>query len=103
MEATLNRKNQATIPKTVRDYLHLKAGDQFKFFLQPDGAVVILPKIKTSRPKGSVTENLVDFRPRQCQIYRPLATVSRGGLLCCSRVRADIHCFCHFALAKFCF
>lgn len=54
MVATLNRKNQATIPKSVREYLHLKPGDRFKFFLQPDGAVVILPKIKTSRLKGSV-------------------------------------------------
>jgi len=54
MEATLNRRNQATIPKSVREYLHLKPGDRFKFFLQPDGAVAILPKIKTSRLKGSV-------------------------------------------------
>lgn len=54
MEATLSSKNQATIPKSVREYLHLKPGDRFKFFLQPDGAVVILPKIPTSRLKGSV-------------------------------------------------
>lgn len=54
MEATLSSKNQATIPKSVREYLHLKAGDRFKFFLQPDGAVVILPKIKMSKLKGSV-------------------------------------------------
>jgi bifunctional DNA-binding transcriptional regulator/antitoxin component of YhaV-PrlF toxin-antitoxin module len=38
----------------VREYLNLKAGDRFKFFFQPDGAVVILPKIRTSRLKGSV-------------------------------------------------
>jgi len=54
MEASLNRRNQATIPKSVREYLHLKPGDRFKFFLQPDGAVVILPKIKTTKLKGSV-------------------------------------------------
>lgn len=54
MEATLSSKNQATIPKSVREYLNLKPGDRFKFFLQPDGAVVILPKIRTSRLKGSV-------------------------------------------------
>jgi AbrB family looped-hinge helix DNA binding protein len=54
MEATLSSKNQATIPKQVRDYLNLKAGDRFKFFLQPDGAVVILPKIRTSKLRGSV-------------------------------------------------
>ena len=54
MEATLSSKNQATIPKLVREYLNLKPGDRFKFFLQPDGSVVILPKIRTSKLKGSV-------------------------------------------------
>jgi antitoxin PrlF len=54
MEATLSSKNQATIPKSVREYLNLKPGDQFKFFLQPDGAVVILPKIPTAKLKGRV-------------------------------------------------
>jgi antitoxin PrlF len=54
MEATLSSKNQATIPKQVREYLNLKAGDRFKFFLQPDGAVVILPKTRISKLKGSV-------------------------------------------------
>jgi antitoxin PrlF len=54
MEATLSSKNQATIPKAVRERLHLKPGDRFKFFFQPDGAVVILPRIPTSTLKGSV-------------------------------------------------
>jgi antitoxin PrlF len=53
VETTLNSKNQATIPKLVREYLNLKPGDRFIFF-QPDGTVVILPKIPTSRLKGSV-------------------------------------------------
>jgi len=54
MEAILSSKNQATIPKSVREYLNLKPGDRFKFFLQPDGTVAILPKVRTSRLKGSV-------------------------------------------------
>jgi len=54
MEATLSSKNQATIPKQVREYLNLKAGDRFKFFLQPDGTVVILPKTRISKLRGSV-------------------------------------------------
>ena len=54
MESTLSGKNQATIPKRVREYLNLKPGDRFKFFLQPDGRVVILPKIRTSMLKGSL-------------------------------------------------
>ena len=56
MEATLSSKNQATIPKSVRNYLNLKPGDRFKFFLQPDGTVAILPKIPTSKLKGSLAK-----------------------------------------------
>jgi antitoxin PrlF len=54
VEATLSSKNQATIPKAVREHLHLKPGDRLKFFFQPDGAVVILPCIPISALKGSV-------------------------------------------------
>ena len=56
MEATLSSKNQATIPKSVRNYLNLKPGDRFKFFIQPDGTVAILPKIPTSKLKGSLAK-----------------------------------------------
>ena len=54
MQATLSSKNQATIPKAVRERLNLKAGDRFKFFFQPDGAVVILPRIPVSALRGSI-------------------------------------------------
>ncbi|MGH9598259.1 MAG: AbrB/MazE/SpoVT family DNA-binding domain-containing protein [Terracidiphilus sp.] len=54
MEATLSSKNQATVPKAVREYLRIGPGDRFKFFLQPDGTVAILPTIRTSKLKGSV-------------------------------------------------
>ncbi len=54
MEAILSSKYQASIPKGVREFLHLKPGDRFKFFIQPDGIVAILPKVPTSTLKGSV-------------------------------------------------
>jgi antitoxin PrlF len=57
MEATLSSKNQATIPKAVREYLHLKPGDRFRFFFQDDGAVVILPRIPTSALEGGVAKS----------------------------------------------
>ena len=53
MEATLSSKGQATIPKAVRERLHLQPGDRLKFFFHPDG-VIILPKIPTSRLKGII-------------------------------------------------
>lgn len=52
MESALTTKGQATIPKPIRDHLHLHPGDRVKFFVHPDGSVVILPKIRTSALKG---------------------------------------------------
>lgn len=54
MESALSVKGQATIPKAIRDHLHLAPGDRVKFFVHPDGSVVILPKIPTSKLKGIV-------------------------------------------------
>lgn len=54
MESALSIKGQATIPKAIRDHLRLEPGDRIKFFVHPDGSVVILPKIPASRLKGIV-------------------------------------------------
>ena len=54
MESALSIKGQATIPKAIRDHLHLEPGDRIKFFVHPDGSVVLLPKIPTSKLKGTV-------------------------------------------------
>ncbi|MBL8227164.1 MAG: type II toxin-antitoxin system PrlF family antitoxin [Bryobacterales bacterium] len=54
MESTLNIKGRVTIPKAIRDHLQLDPGDRIKFFLHPDGSVVILPKIPVSRLRGIV-------------------------------------------------
>ncbi len=54
MESALSIKGQATIPKAIRDHLRLKPGDRIKFFVHPDGSVVILPKIPTSKLNGIV-------------------------------------------------
>ena len=54
MESALSIKGQATIPKAIRDHLHLEPGDRIKFFVHPDGSVMILPKIPTSKLKGVV-------------------------------------------------
>jgi antitoxin PrlF len=55
MESALSTKGQATIPKAIRNHLHLEPGDRIKFFLHPDGSVVILPKLPTSALKGMIS------------------------------------------------
>lgn len=52
IESTLTVKGQATIPKTIREHLGLKPGDCVKFFVHPDGSVVLLPKMPVSSLRG---------------------------------------------------
>lgn len=52
MESALTSKGQVTIPKEMRDQLHLAPGDKVKFFMQPDGRLVILPKLPASALRG---------------------------------------------------
>jgi antitoxin PrlF len=52
MESALTSKGQVTIPKAIRDQLNLTPGDKVKFFIQPDGHLVILPKLPASALRG---------------------------------------------------
>jgi len=52
MESAITVKGQATIPKAIRDHLGLKPGDRVKFFIHPDGTVVMLPKLPASALRG---------------------------------------------------
>jgi AbrB family looped-hinge helix DNA binding protein len=54
LESSVTVKGQATIPKAIRDHLHLKPGDRVKFFIHPDGTVVILPCLPVTALKGIV-------------------------------------------------
>jgi len=57
-EAKITAKGQATIPKEVREFLHLKPGDKMKFFFDAHGHVVILPKIPTASLAGIIRSRL---------------------------------------------
>lgn len=54
MESAITVKGQATIPREIREYLGLKPGDRLKFFLHPDGSVVLLPKLPARTLRGIV-------------------------------------------------
>ena len=44
--ATMTSKGQVTIPKAVRDSLHLHAGDRIDFIVTGDGDVIVRPITK---------------------------------------------------------
>ncbi len=41
--ATLTSKGQTTIPKEIRDYLLIDAGDRLEFIIDDTGRVILLP------------------------------------------------------------
>lgn len=58
--ATLTSKGQATIPKDVREHLHLSTGDKLDFIMQSNGCVILRPAtIDITRLKGLL------YRPGQ--------------------------------------
>jgi antitoxin PrlF len=67
MDSAITTKGQATIPKAIREHLGLKPGDRVKFFIHPDGSVVLLPKRPALALRGII-------KPRQ----RP-ATIEEMG------------------------
>ena len=52
MDSAITVKGQATIPKAIREHLRLKPGDRVKFFVHPDGSVVLLPKLPATALRG---------------------------------------------------
>lgn len=52
MDSAITTKGQATIPKAIREHLRLKPGDRVKFFIHPDGTVVLLPMLPASSLRG---------------------------------------------------
>jgi antitoxin PrlF len=52
MESSITSKGQATIPKPVREHLRLRPGDRVKFFIHPDGSVVLLPGVPVKALRG---------------------------------------------------
>jgi len=43
-ESTLTSKGQITIPKAVRERLHLETGDTVYFDVREDGTVILVPR-----------------------------------------------------------
>jgi antitoxin PrlF len=79
MESAITVKGQATIPKPIREHLGLQPGDRIKFFVHPDGSVVLLPKIPASAVRGMVqSRNLRRVTIEQMTIAAGEGALSRN-------------------------
>ena len=76
MESAITVKGQATIPKPIREHLGLQPGDRVKFFVHPDGSVVLLPKLSAARVCGIVKSR----NPRPVTIEQMTTAVAEGAL-----------------------
>ena len=74
MESAITTKGQATIPKAIREHLGLKSGDRVKFFMHPDGSVVLLPK----RP-ATVLRGIVKPRRRRRASIEEMSEAAAAG------------------------
>jgi antitoxin PrlF len=76
MESALTAKGQATIPKAIRQHLGVKPGDRIKFFVHPDGSVVLLPK----RPAAAL-RGIVEARGRPVTLAEMSEAAAEGAAL----------------------
>ncbi|ACL73522.1 AbrB/MazE/SpoVT family DNA-binding domain-containing protein [Thioalkalivibrio sulfidiphilus] len=78
MLSTLTSKGQVTLPKALRERLHLRTGDKVEFLIHEDGRVELLPvTAPVTRLKGMVP--------------RPKRSVSIEGMETAIRRRAQDH------------
>src|ERR1700747_2105598 len=76
LKSAITVRVQATIPKPIREHLGLQPGDRVKFFVHPDGGVVLLPKLSASPIRGMVKSR----NARSVATEQMTATVAEGSL-----------------------
>jgi antitoxin PrlF len=64
-ESTITTKGQITIPKVVREALHLQVGDKVYFDVRDDGTVVL-------RARNAPVESLFGLLKGKSKLKRPL-------------------------------
>ncbi|NOQ22285.1 MAG: AbrB/MazE/SpoVT family DNA-binding domain-containing protein [Candidatus Aegiribacteria sp.] len=77
--STLTSKGQVTIPKAVRDSLHLHAGDKIDFIVIGDGEVIV----------RAITKKVDDVFGRLHKTGRKPVSVKRMNTLVKERIREN--------------
>lgn len=71
--ATLTSKGQITVPKEVRQFLHLDTGDRLDFIIEQDGEIRLKPSyVEVSDLKGilrTTNQRVVSLEEMQAAIH----------------------------------
>ena len=78
-QMTLTRKGQITIPKFVRDFMALHAGDKIEFVLTENNEVLLRP----------VTKKVDDVFGRLFKADRPAVDIAEMDALLKQKIKAD--------------
>jgi len=75
MQATITSKGQITLPKALREHLHLVAGDRVEFILEENNEVRLVPRTTSvTRLKGMLPKPA-----RPVSLEEMAEVVSTGG------------------------
>lgn len=80
--ATMTSKGQVTIPKRIRDELHLRSGDRLDFRIEENGTLRILPvSKKVSEVFGAFSHKAPETPLTDTEIKERLRKAFRDGEL----------------------
>lgn len=79
--STMTSKGQTTIPKEIRDRLHLRPGDRLEFIEEESGRVVILPATTPISALAGSLKHRARKRPATLdEMDRAIAEAAAEGL-----------------------
>ncbi len=76
-QTTLTSKGQVTIPKNIRDFLYLHAGDKIEFVITGKNEVLLRP----------ITKKIDDVFGSLCQAGRKVVSIEQMNLAIKQKVR----------------
>jgi len=79
VESAITVKGQATIPKAIREHLGLRPGDRVKFFVHPDGSVVLLPKLPAVALRGMIRRGVIRRGGRRVTLAQMSRAAAEGA------------------------
>lgn len=57
MQATITSKGQITLPKALRDQLHLSTGDRIEFIVEENNVVRLIPRLASVKNLKAMLPN----------------------------------------------